>query len=242
MLNGNLHCLITVKACRKKGFPVGKDKAKKRLIFMEIPRPEKILVAMYQLAKGSTTPIEYEDIVVRAWELFPEEFGLRKYVRQYPDASDIHKPLYGPLKNRGFVLSGNKKFKLTERGIAYASELEKVRQGLIPIGKVTENSVVPDRLSRDKENEVKRITETDAFRLFALGQQEKILDTDFYSYLGATVRTERHEFLGRLTAVEHAVRDAAKISQNQKYKIAETLHQFLISRFSQIIARKKALS
>ena len=163
----------------------------------DIPRPEKILLAMLQLSAGTSRALEYEDIVVQAWKLFPEDFGLRKYVREHPDASDIHKPLYGPLKERGFVLSGNKQakgnkmFKLTERGVAYAQELEKVRQGILSFEQLGTPAATPDRLSRDKEAELKRLTETDAFGLFATGQREKILDTDFYSYLAATVRTER---------------------------------------------------
>ena len=52
---------------------------------------------MYRLAHGHTSALKYEDIVVKAFELYPEEFALRGY-SQYPDSSDIHKPLYGPLK------------------------------------------------------------------------------------------------------------------------------------------------
>jgi hypothetical protein len=101
-----------------------------------IPRPEKILVAMLQLSRESNQPLDYEDIVVTAWKFFPEDFGLRKYVRDYPDSSDIHKPLYGPLKSRGFVLSANKKFKLTDKGREYAIQLDKVRQGLLSFDQV----------------------------------------------------------------------------------------------------------
>lgn len=205
----------------------------------EIPRPDKILLAMYQLSGGTTRPLEYEDIVVAAWKLFPEDFGLRKYVRQHPDASDIHKPLYGPLKNRGLVLSGNKKFKLTEKGIEYAGQLERVQKGLIPLEKAGGTSQTADRLSRDKEVELKRIEDTDAFKYFATGQPEKILDTDFYAYLGATVRTERHEFLGRLNTVKEAVTDAARISQSPKRQLAAQLHDYVCQRFAQIIERKR---
>jgi len=194
---------------------------------------------MHQLALGTTKPLEYEDIVVAAWKLFPEDFGLRKYVREYPDASDIHKPLYGPLKDRGFVLSGNKKFRLTEKGVAYAAQLDKVRQGLLPLEQVVGPRNAVDRLSRDKEAELKRIVETDAFKYFATGQPEKILDTDFYAYLSATVRTERHDFLGRLNTVAEAVTDAARVSQNPKFKLAAQLHEYVCKRFSDILDRKK---
>ncbi len=63
-------------------------------------RPEKILVAMYALTDGETRMLSYEDIVVKAFELFPDEFALRGYPN-FPDASDIHKPLYGPLRRAG---------------------------------------------------------------------------------------------------------------------------------------------
>ncbi len=206
---------------------------------MDIPRPEKLLVAMYQLSDGTNLPLEYEDIVVKSWQLFPDEFGLRKYVNQYPDSSDQHKPLYGPLKDKGFVLSGNKKFRLTEKGIAYAGELEKVWKGLQPFEQVASANNNPYRLSRDKEAQLKRICETEAFKLFAVGEREKILDTDFYTYLGVTVRTERHEFLGRLKTVADAVADATRISDNPKFKLADQLHKFLCERFKAIIDRNK---
>lgn len=195
---------------------------------------------MYQLANGTSLPLEYEDIVVKSWQLFPDEFGLRKYVNLYPDSSDQHKPLYGPLKDRGFVLSGNKKFRLTEKGIAYAGELEKVWKGLLPFEQAASANNSPDRLSRDKEAQLKRVCETEAFKLFASGEKEKILDTDFYTYLGVTVRTERHEFLGRLKTVADAVADAARISDNPKFKLADQLHKFLCERFKAIIDRNKS--
>jgi hypothetical protein len=178
---------------------------------MDLPRPEKILVAMHQLSNGTNLPLEYEDIVVKSWQLFPDEFGLRKYVNQYPDSSDQHKPLYGPLKDRGLVLSGNKKFRLTEKGLAYAGELEKVWKGLQTFEEAGAANNNPSRLSRDKEAQVKRICETEAFKLFAAGEKDRILDTDFYTYLGVTVRTKPHDFIGQLKTVGDAVADAARI-------------------------------
>src|SRR5436190_1222512 len=132
---------------------------------MDIPRPEKILVAMFQLSDGTNLPLEYEDIVVKSWQLFPEEFGLRKYVHQYPDSSDQHKPLYGPLKDKGYVLSGNKKFRLTEKGIGYATELERAWKGLMPLARTLGAAEKGDRLSRDKEAKLKRICGRDALQL-----------------------------------------------------------------------------
>ncbi len=194
---------------------------------------------MLQLSGGSPKPLEYEDIVVKSWELFPEEFGLRKYVHKYPDSSDQHKPLYGPLKDKGYVLSGNKKFRLTEKGVVYATALEKAWKGLVPLGKAMGTVDKPDRLSRDKEAQLKRICGTEAFKLFASGSPDSILDTDFYTYLGVTVRTERHDFQGQLKTVADAVADAARIAGDPRYSEAAKLHSFLTDKFKGIIERNR---
>jgi len=61
-------------------------------------RRQMILLAMRKVAGDATRLCAYEDIVVEAWKLFPQEFGLRGYADKYPDSSDLHKPLYGSLK------------------------------------------------------------------------------------------------------------------------------------------------
>src|SRR5438105_4357540 len=122
---------------------------------MELQRPEKIIVAMNLLSEGTMKSLRYEDIVVKAFELFPEEFALRGYPK-YPDSSDIHKPLYGPLKRSGYVLANNKQFRLTQKGLERAKELTTT-------GRRNEKPAV-ERLTRDKEIELERIYQTEAFR------------------------------------------------------------------------------
>src|SRR5712692_5112845 len=124
---------------------------------MDLQRPDKIIVVMYKLSNGSTRALKYEDIVVKAFEMFPEDFALRGYPK-YPDSSDIHKPLYGPLKRAGHVLAGNKQFRLTQKG------LERARQLSISGRKIEKTT--GERLSRDKEAEIQRIFQTEAFQLF----------------------------------------------------------------------------
>ncbi len=195
---------------------------------MELQRPEKIIIAMNLLSEGSTKPLRYEDIVVKAFELFPEEFALRGYPK-YPDSSDIHKPLYGPLKRSGYVLANNKQFRLTQKGLERAKELTAP-------GK-RNGRAAAERLTRDKEIELERIYQTEAFRLFANNKGDEILDTDFYGYLGVTVRTPRNDFLGRLKTVEEAVATAAAISKDPKVKFVLDLHQFVAQRFSRLIGQ-----
>jgi hypothetical protein len=206
--------------------------------YEDLGRPEKILLAMGELSDYATKSLSYEDIVVKSWQLFPQEFGLRNYADRYPDASDAHKPLYGRLKTTGMVQSGNKKFKLTSKAIEYLTGLTtKVEsKGKSKAKKVGATAI---RLSRNIELELERIQQTEAFKLFNSGDSDQILDTDFFAYLGATVRTKKQEFLGKLATVEEAVVAVAKAGKNPEYAVIKKMHKQLLSKFSEIIDRRK---
>lgn len=167
-------------------------------------RPQKILVAMHRLSGGTTRPLKYEDIVVSAFEMFPDEFALRGHP-QYPDSSDIHKPLYGPLKREGLVRAANKTFALTARGVEEAQRLVGVA------GTKLELKRDANRMPRDVSAEIERMRLSEAFKLFVNGRSDRLLDTDFYAFLGCTVRTPRNDFLGRIAATQHALELATKL-------------------------------
>jgi hypothetical protein len=162
-------------------------------------RNQMILLAMYEVSEGTTRMSSYEDIVVRAWKLFPQEFGLRGYVDSYPDASDMHKPLYGPLKRDGYVRVQNKKFGLTEHGLAIAEGLMR------PAGHPAD---APGRVRRDQLIELERLAKKPAVALVTQEQTDELVDTDLYDFYGVTVRTKPADFAGRVTTVDQAI-DAA---------------------------------
>src|SRR2546427_2857328 len=110
-------------------------------------RPGKILVAMLKLSNGTTKSLKYEEIVVKAFQLFPDEFALRGYP-QFPDSSDVHKPLYGVLKRGGMVRAANKTFSLTQRGVETAHRLVE------SAGQTLERARSADRMTRDVQLEV----------------------------------------------------------------------------------------
>jgi hypothetical protein len=188
-------------------------------------KPQKILAVMFELCRGENKALQYEDIVVAAFKRYPEDFQLRGYP-EYPDSSDIHKPLY-EMKSQGLVRSANKTFELTARGIDVASKLL--------------HSEVKDsnRLTKQEENEIDRVLNSAAFRLFQEGRSESILDTDFYEYLGITVRTSRANCYGRLTNVEHAIAAHSRKKADKLSAVLESLHLFLISRFKGEIDSRK---
>jgi len=191
---------------------------------INLTRAQKILVVLYNLAGGTTKKIRFENIAVSAYQTYKADFQLRGFP-QYPDTGDIvHKPLYSELKKHGYILSGNKYFSLTPKGIEYA---KRILNSDKEISK-TDNSYV--KFTIDQQKEIERIKDTAAFRLFYEGKQEEILDIDFYSYLGVTVRTNKFDFLGRLATVEDAIA-ATKNKSRLLYKELMKCHTFLKKRF-----------
>lgn len=194
---------------------------------------DKILAAMHELSQGSTRPLKYEDIVVVVWKKFPQDFSLRGY--EYPDSSDIHKPLYGPLKSKGFVRTANKFFSLTEHGLAYIERILQKSDGIKPSKAQTE------RLGRDEQAEVEKLFQSDAFKLYESGEKEKILDSDIYAFYGVTVRTGKNEFMGRISVIESAIGNARRIfPDDTRVKILRDLNKYLLGdeKFKNVIPQK----
>ena len=196
---------------------------------ISLSRGEKILYVLYGLSGKSRKSIRYEDIVVKAFETYPDDFHLKGYPH-YPESGDlVHKPLYD-FKKKGLLVAGNKMFALTEKGLVAAERIESA-----VTGKTVNNT---ERVTRDIEKEVTRISKTPGFALFVNGEQENIVDTDFFEYLVATVRTSRNDFLGRLNTVT----DVVKATQNKKNPIFAKLaeyHDFMVKKFDEVVQYKK---
>lgn len=204
----------------------------KNLLSLKLTRSQKILITLYVLSDGTTKQIRFEDIAVGVFKRFSTDFQLRGYP-EYPDTGDIvHKPLYSDLKKNGYVLSGNKYFSLTPKGIEYAKKLLK--------GGATKEDAAPrvksfTKFTADQQKELERIKVSAAVEMFMNGKKDEILDIDFYSYLGVTVRTNKFDFLGRLTTVEDAIK-ATKGRSEELYSKLRECHEFLMSKFRSNVA------
>lgn len=163
---------------------------------------DKVLVAMYRASEGTTAKIPYEELVLKAWQEFPESFSLRNYP-QYPDASDIHKRLYQTLKPAGLVESlGNKTFRLTDDGIQTAEEImDRVGSGGV------DRSAGLERLSRAEAAFLRHALQSQSLSLYRQGKSETLVDYDakqlFQFSTGAPLDARRRK-------VQLAQRAAAK--------------------------------
>lgn len=198
-----------------------------------LSRAQKILISLYKLAGGTKKQVRFEDIAVKVYKTFKADFQLRGYP-QYPDTGDIvHKPLYSELKKAGFVLSGNKYFSLTAKGAEYGKRLLK-SAGMDNKSRDTNTGDDFVKFTISQQKEIERIRDSAAFNLYTEGKKEEIIDIDFYSYLGVTVRTNKYDFLGRLSIVQDAI-EATKNKSLPLYKQLTDCHEYLINKFKENI-------
>jgi hypothetical protein len=194
---------------------------------IKLSRVNKILLTMYELSKGGKKNLKFEDIVVAVFKKYKNEFHLPGYP-QYPDSENVNKAIYSHLRRNGLVNYGNKIFSLTDKGIDFVKSLQKERSNKKLI------SVI--KLPRFMENEISRIKNLEGFKLFIKGEVNRILDTDFYSYLGVSVRSEKDEFLGRLTTLNDLVHELEKITQKEAlHEQIINYHKFLLKKFKEIV-------
>ena len=191
-----------------------------------LTKPQKILATLFELSGGRAKAVQYEEIVVKSFEKYPSDFQLRGYP-QYPDSSDIHKPLYA-MKKQGLIRSANKTFELTPKGLEIASKLV-----YVDLGKDKQ------RLTKSEEFEISRIINSDGFQLFKDDRKGEILDTDFYEYLGVSVRTRKNDFAGRLHIVDEAIASFARKMGDSTSQLVKSYHDFLVSKFADEIRARR---
>ena len=193
----------------------------------ELSNREKLLCVIYEMSGGKQNTLKYEDISVKAFKIYPNDFQLRGYTK-YPDTEHTSKRIYD-LRKDGFIQIRSKFVTLTEKGITYARQIIKTQSKPRKPSK---------KLSRDIINEIERIKKTDSFQLFTTNKQDQIVDTDFFSYLGTTVRTERPDFRARIKTIEDVIET---IKSNTEYKTIVDLHNYLFERFKDIIKAKLSI-
>jgi len=197
---------------------------------IKLSRIEEILLTMYDLSVGTKNNLRFEDIVVSLFKKYPQDFHLRGY-SEYPDSESVEKAIYSNLKRYGLINYGNKNFSLTNKGIITAKQLRKNIQG--------KKLRLEIRLPRYAEDEISRIKSSDAFvNLFLIGKKNEILDTDFYDYLGVTVRTGKSDFLGRLKTIGDAIKEISKVKNDILYEKLAEYHKFILNKFQDIIEYK----
>ena len=196
---------------------------RKRELFIK----EKLLIVIYEMSLEQKSILKYEDLYVTAFEKYPIDFQLRGYP-QHLDTELMSKKLYD-LKKNGLIQVQRKFVTITEKGKSLAEQLINAES--------SPNNEVNKLLTRDVTNQIDRIKNSDAYRSIN-DKKDQIVDTDFFNYLGATVRTERTDSGARIKTIMDIV---ATIKINDEYKLIVDLHDFLFDKFNDLIKAKLSI-
>lgn len=191
---------------------------------------EKLLIVIYKMLLKQKKHLKYEDVYVKAFKSYPNDFQLRGYP-DYPDTELMSKKIYDLRKN-GVIQVHRKFITITEKGKTLAENLTQSRS------KHSNRNALSKALSRDITNEIERIKNTEVFQLFATNKRDQIVDTDFFIYLGTTVRAERTDFSARIKTVQDVIESVKTMNE---YKAIIDLHNYLFERFKDIIKAKLSI-
>jgi hypothetical protein len=173
---------------------------------------DKLIIAAYRLTASGKSPFTAEDLVISAWQNYPDTFGLSGHVDEngrnaYPDSNRVFAEIMGtkPVRQRGYLVKvGNKLYRLTEVGTQYASQIQSDSTGIEKLS-----------LARPLKDELHRLLHANAVEKFRNGQIDDITFHDACGFWKISSRSTAIEFTGRYNNIERLLSSAKAISQDR---------------------------
>jgi hypothetical protein len=216
---------------------------------------EKLLLAAAGLEANGAKTFTAEDLVVAAWRLDPETFGLSGHLDEggrpaYPNSNRVFVEIMGskPIRKQGLLAkAGTKTFRLTESG---HQRVEALRASEIT---GTAGTPAPDAkvaFGRETARKLQKLLGTRAVEKMRSGRRDEITFTDAASFWGITPRSSAMAFQGRLGDVEGILRAAEDASRDRPIRFEhggrpythsdiealQSLHQSMLEDFAAQIA------
>jgi hypothetical protein len=161
---------------------------------------ECILVAAAELDCERST-FSAEDLVVKAWELFPDRFGLQGYSERYPDSNRVLTKIMGassPLKTKAWIERvGTKRYRLSHVGRLAAEDLSQV-------GSERRLAALP----RPFVLTIRRMLNSTAYAKFLASESPTF--SDAAAFWNISARSTANQLSLRLNETESALKTALK--------------------------------
>lgn len=158
---------------------------------------EKLLIAAFDLEISGRRTFSAEDLVVCAWQRFPDTFGLAGYPDEsgslaYPDSNRVFMEIMGskPVRKRGFLRKvGTKMYELTESGREIARSLA---------GEDSGDSSQKTALTRQTRRELERLFASRAVEKFRNNRGSEVTFFDACGFWGISARSSAIQLEGRI--------------------------------------------
>jgi len=199
---------------------------------------DKLLISALRLEDRGNRPFSAEDLVVAAWQAFPDAFGLTGYGSDHPDSNRVFVEIMGskPVRAQGYLMKvGAKRYQLTEAGRRRAEAAD--AQGSPAVAKAD--------LTRGAARDLRRLLSSRAIQKLRDGRSDDITFYDACSFWGISPRSSRSDVDARLAnftatieggivAVEQGAagfqHNAPSFSRDDMASL-ERLHQMMLERF-----------
>ena len=180
--------------------------------------PEKLLLAALEARKKSAT-FTAEDLVVHAWRLYPDTFGLSGYSELYPDSNRVLTNIMGTkgMRGKGWLRKvGEKLYRLTSAALKDGEEL--LSQDADAVDQ-QQAQYLRAELDRGSLAALDRLVSTGASRKIISQTAEKITFHDACGFWDITARSNANTLNARLASTT-VILDRAKDIMNVKGETA----------------------
>ena len=175
---------------------------------------DKLLISAHKLEESGLSPFSAEDLVVEAWKNYPDVFGLTGYRDNggnlmYPDSNRVFAEIMGskPIRKRGYLKKvGKKLYELTESGHEEALRIKDFAPSK-PIKKIS--------LSREIENELRRLLKTRAYEKAINQQLDEITFFDSCSFWRISPRSSAIEFEGKIANIYSILKKVEEVFKEE---------------------------
>lgn len=189
--------------------------------FGKLSVSDKLLLAAYDLEQAGRKSFSAEDLVVAAWQKFPDVFGLSGHLNEksqplHPDSNRVFAEIMGskPIRQRGLLIKvGNKMYQLTDAGREHARSLNNTSS--TPEGHVTKAG-----LARPTIEALKKLLSSKAVEKVKNNRVEDVTFYDACAFWGVSPMSSAIELEGRLANFERLVQSARSVLRGKAASFA----------------------
>lgn len=191
---------------------------------------DKVLLAVYRTSGGTTKRVNFEEIVLQAWNDFPADFSLLNHP-EFPDASIAYQRIYANLTAKRLLVPLRKQvLRLTDKGLERAQAIQNNLND-------HEDSEHRIQLSREAKQFLDHALKTRTYLTWKNGHGDQLIDYDARVFFQFSTGTPVRDRKRRLGNAREAIEKANALGLPGGESLRELL-EFLVERFPELFAEK----